>query len=278
MFPASLRQRSSAWVLLWASYKGSETEHLSKGEHHFHVCIRVCTSLKLYAYTTYCICITVVYCEMTIKMNGTSATTASSTNMLDSSWCVGFLWSSHCKRLSNLSPWARPPAAPLLLPATPNAFTFTWERTRKKPACRWLYPAIAQNYSDLLYHWIRMKPWDLVMFVHKIAIRLLEEDELADAIQLTSWPRWHGDGRFLETANSPDPRKKEEKTGLLGTTADHWIPIFFSNQLMDLWDSTLRISFNLAFQAGSIHRNWQRFTMIFWGHHLRWSIWVWTQT
>lgn len=72
------------------------------------------------------------------------------------------------------------------------------------------------------------------MFVHKIAIRLLEEDELTDAIQLTSWPRWHGDGRFLETANSPDPRKKEEKTGLLGTTADHWIPIFFNNELMDL--------------------------------------------
>ena len=130
-FPASLRQRSSAWVLLWASYKGSETEHLSKGEHHFHVCIRVCTSLKLYAYTTYCICITVVYCEMTIKMNGTSATTVSSTNMLDSSWFVGFLWSSHCIRLSNLSPWARPPAAPLLLPATPNAFTFTWKGHRK---------------------------------------------------------------------------------------------------------------------------------------------------
>ena len=213
MFPASLRQRSSAWVLLWASYKGSETEHLSKGEHHFHVCIRVCTSLKLYAYTTYCICITAVYCEMTIRMTCTSATTASSTNMLDSSWCVGFLWSSHSKKLSNPSPWARPPAAPLLLPATPNAFTFTWERTRKKPACHWLYPAIAQNYSDLLYHWIRMKPWDLVMFVHKIAIRLLEEDELTDAIQLTSWPRWHGDGRFLETPNSPDPQKGRKKQG-----------------------------------------------------------------
>ena len=87
------------------------------------------------------------------------------------------------------------------------------ERTQKKPACHRLYPAIAQNYSDLLYHWIPMKPWDLVMFVHKIAIRLLEEDELTDAIQLTSWPRWHGDGRFLETANSPDHPKRKKKQG-----------------------------------------------------------------